>query len=90
MFIDLQCVGRTYSGRNPGQPRAIMCIIVKLMRIIVLEQCIRLLSILYARLPVDAVELAFFIDTNQSFLGEWVKNCWLHIPIFRVPTPCHN
>ncbi len=94
MFIDLQCVGRTYSGSNPDQPRGIMCIIVKLMCIIVLEQCIRLLSILYARLPVDSVERAFFIDTNQSFLGEWVKtensSCWLHIPIFRVPTPCHN
>ena len=27
--------------------------------------------------PVDAVELAFLIDTNQPFLGEWVKNCCL-------------
>ena len=78
MFIDLQCVGRAYSDRNAGQPgpREIMRIIVKIMRIIVLEQCIRLpLSLLYACHPVDAVELAFFIDTNQSFLGEWVRNC---------------
>ena len=75
MFIDLQCVGRTYSDRNAGQPREIMRKIVKIMRIIVLEQCIRLLSLLYACHPVDAVELAFFIDTNQSFLGEWVRNC---------------
>jgi hypothetical protein len=62
-------VHRTYlQDRNPGQPRKIMRIIVKIMRIIVLEHSIRLLSILYARLPVDAVEQAFFIDTNQSFL----------------------
>jgi hypothetical protein len=56
----------------------------------VLEHCIRLLSILYARLPVDAVELAFFIDTNYSFLGEWLNNCCLHIRFLWVPTPCHN
>ena len=60
------------------------------MRIIVPERSIRQLSILSARLPVDAVEQAFFFDTNQSFLHDWVKNCCLHIPIFRVPTPCHN
>ena len=87
MFIDLQRVGRTYSDSNAGQPREIMRIIVKIMRIIVLEQCIRLISLLYARLPVDAVEWAFFIDTKQSFLHDWVKNCCLHIPIFRVLTP---
>jgi hypothetical protein len=60
------------------------------MRIIVLEHCIRLLSLLYARLPVDAVERALFINTYQSFLSEWVKNCCLHIPIFQVHLPCHN
>ncbi len=54
---------------------------------IVLELCIRLLSLLYVRLPVDEVEQAFFIDTNQSFLDDWAKNYCLHIPIFRVPTP---
>ena len=41
-------------------------------------------------LPVDAVEQAFFFDTNQPFFHDWVKNCCLHIPIFRVPTSCHN
>ena len=70
------------------------------MRIIVPERSIRQLSILSARLPVDAVEQAFFFDTNdsESFLRvrvhDWLKNCCqpecLHIPIFRVPTPCHN
>ena len=68
--MDRQCVERAYSDGNSGQPRKIMCIIVKIMRIIVLEHCIRLLSILYARLPVDTVEQAFFIDTTRSFLGE--------------------
>jgi hypothetical protein len=38
------------------------------------------------RLPVDAVEQTFFIDTNESFLHDWVKNCQccLHTPIFRA------
>ena len=67
-----------------------MRIIVKIMRIIVLEHCFRLLSILYVAFPVDAVELAFLIDTNQPFLGEWVKNCCMHITIFWVLTLCHN
>ena len=62
MYIHRQCVGRTYSDGNPGPPRKIMCIIVQIMRIIVLEFSIRLLSIHYARVPVDTVELAFFID----------------------------
>ena len=87
MFIDLQCVGSTNSDCNAGQPREIMRIIVKKMHIIVLEQCIRLLSLLYAHLPVDAVAQTFIIDTNQSILGEWGGNRWLHIPIFRVLTP---
>ena len=71
-----------YGNRNPGQPRKIMCIIVKIMCILVLEDCIRLLSLLYACLVVNPVELAFFIDTYQSFLSEWDKNCCLHNPIF--------
>ena len=90
MFIYQQCEGRFYSDRNPGQPRKIMCIIVKIMRIIVLEDFIRLLSLLYACLVVNPVELAFFIDTYQSFLSEWAKNCCLDNPIFQVQTPCHN
>jgi len=60
------------------------------MRIIVQESSIRLLSILYARLPVDVDEQAFFMDTYQSFLCAWVKYCCLHSPIIRVLTPCHN
>ena len=60
MDIDLQCVGRIYRDSNPGQPRKIMCIIEKIMRIIVREHCIRVLSILHALLPVDAVERKFF------------------------------
>ena len=52
-----------------------------------LEQCIRLLSFLHAHLPVDAVAQTFIIKTNQSILGVWVGNCWLHIPIFWVLTP---
>ncbi len=87
MFIDLQCVELTNSEHNAGQPREIMRIIVKIMRIIVLEQCIRLLFLLYERLPVDAVVLAFIIDTNQSILLVWVGNGWLHIPTFGVLTP---
>jgi hypothetical protein len=43
------------------------------MCIIVLEHCIRLFYIRYARLPVDAVKQAFLINTNQSFFGEWVE-----------------
>ncbi len=42
--------------------------IVKIMRIIVLGNCIRQLYILSARLPLHADEQAFFINTNQSFL----------------------
>ena len=64
MFIDLQCVGRSKRDRKPGQPREIMRIIEKIMQIIGLEQCIRLLYLLYERLPVDAVARAFIIDTN--------------------------
>jgi hypothetical protein len=61
------------------------------MRIIVQqERSIRQLSLLSARHPVDADEQAFFIDTYQSFLRDWVKNCYLHIPIFRVPMPGSN
>ena len=67
------------------QQRQIMCIVEEIMRIIVLERSIRQLSILSACLPVDEDVQAFFIDTNQSSLHEWVKNCY--IPIFRVPTP---
>jgi hypothetical protein len=44
------------------------------MRIIVQELSIRQLSIVYARLPVDPGELAFFMDTYQSFLCAWVKD----------------
>ena len=87
MFIDLQCVERTNSEHNAGQPREIMHIIVKIMRIIVLELCIRLFSLLYVRLPVDAIARAFMIDTNQSIISVWVENGWLHIPSFRVLTP---
>ena len=67
MFIDLQCVGRSQAKRdsNTGQPREIMRIIEKIMHIIGLEQCIRLLYLLYARLPVDAVARAFIIDTTH-------------------------
>ena len=75
---------KSWSGRK------IMCIIVKIMRIIVLEHCRRLLSILYTHLPAVAVERASFIDTNQSFLGVWVKNCCLHVPIFRVQKVARN
>jgi hypothetical protein len=57
------------------------------MRIIVQERSIRQLSILSVRLPVDADAQVFFIDTNQSFLHDWVNNCYLHVPIFRVLTP---
>ncbi len=49
-----------------------MRMIENIMRIIVLERSIRQLSILSARLPVDANVQAFFIDTNQSFLHDWV------------------
>ncbi len=44
------------------------------MRIIVQERSIRQVSILSVRLPVDADAQTFFIDTNQSFLHDWV-NC---------------
>jgi hypothetical protein len=57
------------------------------MRIIVQERFIRQLSLLSARLPVNADVQAFFIDTNQSFFHDWVKKSCVHIPIFRVPTP---
>jgi hypothetical protein len=59
------------------------------MRIMVQEGSIRQFStgILSARLPVDADEQIFLIDANQSFLRDWVKNCCLHISIFRVQTP---
>ncbi len=53
-----------------------------MMRIIVQERSIRQLSILSASLPVDADTQAFFIDTNRSFLRDWVKNHCLHILIF--------
>ena len=80
MFIDLQCVELTNSEHNAGQPREIM-------RIIVLEQCIRLIFLLYACLPFNAVALAFIIDTNQSIIRVWVGKCWLHITIFGVVIP---
>jgi hypothetical protein len=51
------------------------------------ERSIRQLSILSVRLPVDADEQAFFIDTNQSFLHDWVMKICFYIPILRVPTP---
>jgi hypothetical protein len=51
------------------------------------ERSIRQLSILFARLPVDAGAQAFFIDTKQSFLRDWIKNCCLPIPIFGVLMP---
>ena len=51
------------------------------------ERSIRQLSILSARLPVDADAQAFFKDANQSFLRDWVKNFCQHIPIFGVLTP---
>ncbi len=54
------------------------------MRVIVQERSIRQISILSAHLPVDADGQAFFIDTNKSFLHDWVKNFCLHIPIFRA------
>ena len=87
MFIDLQCVGRTNSDCNADQAREIMRIMAKIMRIIALELCIRLFSLLYVRLPVDAIARAFMIDTNQSIISVWVGNGWLHIPMFRVLTP---
>jgi hypothetical protein len=37
----------------------------------------------FARLPVDVVKWAFFIDTNRSFLCSWIKNSCLHFPIFQ-------
>ena len=40
----------------------------------------------YVAFPVDAVELAFLINTNKPFLGEWVKKCCMHITIFWVLT----
>jgi hypothetical protein len=43
-------------------------VIVKIMRIIVHKCPIRLLSLLYARLPVGPGEGAFFMDTCKSFL----------------------
>jgi hypothetical protein len=46
----------------------LMSIIVKRMHIIVHKCSIRRLSLLYARLPVDPGEGAFFTDTYQSFL----------------------
>ncbi len=61
-----------------------MRIIEKIMRTIVQERSIKQLSILSARYPVDADEQAFFIDTNQSFLRDWIKKCYLQIPIFQV------
>jgi hypothetical protein len=57
------------------------------MRIIVQERFIRQLSLLSVRLPVDADVQASFIDTNQSFLHDWIKKSCVHIPIFRMPTP---
>jgi hypothetical protein len=45
------------------------------------------IPILSVRLPVDADPQAFFVDTNQPFLHDWIKNCCLHIPIFGMPTP---
>ena len=50
------------------------------MRIIVQKLSIGQLSILSARLPVDADVQAFFIDNNQSFLHDWVKNSCVHFP----------
>ena len=70
MFIDLQCLERTNSEHNAGQPREIMRIIVKIMRIIVLEQCVRLLSLLYERLPVDAVALAFINKSSSTLISQ--------------------
>jgi hypothetical protein len=67
--------------------------VVGIPDVIVQERTIRQLSImiLSARHPspvtVDADEQAFFIDTNQSFIRDWAKNCCLHIPIFQVPMP---
>jgi hypothetical protein len=85
--IETHREGRTYSAHNPVQPRQIMRIIEKIMRIIVQEHSIRQLSTLSVRLPVDADEKAFFFNTNRSFLHDWFENCCLHIPIFRVQTP---
>ena len=90
VYIEMQCLARTYSDRNHGQPRQIMRIIEKIMRIIVQEHSLRQLSILYVCLPVNADELAFFIDTVKSFLHAWVKNCCLPLAIFQMPASYHN
>jgi uncharacterized protein YjiS (DUF1127 family) len=54
LIVETQCVGRTYRAYNPVQPRKIMPIIEKIMRVIVQERSIRELSVMSARLPVDA------------------------------------
>jgi hypothetical protein len=45
---------------------------------------------MYQGYRIPDVEQASFIDTNQSFLSVRVKNCCLHIPVFRVQKPCHT
>ena len=96
VYMERQGLGCTYSDCNPGQPRQIMRIIEKIMRIIVQEHSLRQLSIMYVCLPVKADELAFFrvIDTVESLafpgLHAWVKHCCLPLAIFQMPVPCHN
>ena len=85
--IETQCIGRNYRGRNPTQPRQILRKIEKIRCIIVPERSIRQLSLRSARLPVDSDVQAFFINTNQLFLHEWVKYSCLYLRIFSVQTP---
>jgi hypothetical protein len=89
-LIDLQCVGRINSNSHSGQPRKIMCIIEQIMRIIAMGRNIRLLCILFTRLPVDARQRALCMGAYNPFRVPPVNNFGLHSPIFQVPSPCHN
>ncbi len=69
LYMDLQCVGRTFSNRNPIQPRKIMCIVVKINRSAIVQRCpIRLL---------DPGELAFFMDILVSVIPLCMGQGWL-------------
>jgi hypothetical protein len=56
------------------------------MRILLQECSIRQLSILYARLPFDVDEQAFFIDTDPS-LDQELLSAHYHFPGADGPMP---
>ena len=72
---------KSWSGRK------IMCIIVKIMRIIVLEDCIRLLSLLYECLVVNPVELASSLTLISHSLVNGTRIAVCTIPLSRCRHP---